>query len=567
MENKRNLILVGLLGLLALTLGRSATAQVKEALKVPDSIVVVFQGQPLPADAADRVQRAGGKVVSSLDEVGILVASPVLVDANMLIRNLRKDSAILDADYDLVLELVPPAQVSVEEENDLSPETHFPHPLPTFSPALPPDFFYTSTPQQWSVKRVGAAGGGVPAPPGDPTTGAWDVTKGDGAKIAILDTGVNTTHPDVGANLIFNRALTFDIPAAFGTPNCEVPDTSNPPFDLPFDQIGHGTWTSSLAAGQIGGGLMIGVAPQAKILNIKVLRNRPATPAELQQIDVPDTPFNRCQFRTGSGLFSWVLQGILLANQQGADIISMSLGGAVPRNIPGGLGAAIWSAFNRVTNFVTSRGSLILAAAGNAATDLNRIGPVVVLPAESPHVIAVVATTNPMLFPPTPPARQACSAGADCLAFYSDFGSSLHGLAAPGGDLPSGGCAFAGSPCLPTGFVRGACSPGVPGTVNPVPAGYPETGPPPAGTSWGCFSFVGAAQHAWYVQAIGTSAATPIAAGAAALVKSANPTLNPAQIRTILEQSAQDIGKVGYDQLFNFGLVDAAAAVLKAIQF
>jgi hypothetical protein len=38
-------------------------------------------------------------------------------------------------------------------------------------------------------------------------------------------------------------------------------------------------------------------------------------------------------------------------------------------------------------------------------------------------------------------------------------------------------------------------------------------------------------------------------------------------MRTILEQSAQDIGKVGYDQFFNFGLVDAAAAVLRAIQF
>ena len=68
------------------------------------------------------------------------------------------------------------------------------------------------------------------------------------------------------------------------------------------------------------------------------------------------------------------------------------------------------------------------------------------------------------------------------------------------------------------------------------------------------------------MQATGTSAATPIAAGAGALVKSANPSLSPAQIRTILQQTAQDIGKVGYDQLFNFGLVDAAAAVFKAIQ-
>jgi subtilisin family serine protease len=70
--------------------------------------------------------------------------------------------------------------------------------------------------------------------------------------------------------------------------------------------------------------------------------------------------------------------------------------------------------------------------------------------------------------------------------------------------------------------------------------------------------------HIWYVQATGTSAATPIAAGVAALVKAANLGLTPAQIRTIMQQTAQDIGKTGHDQLFNFGLVDAAAAVRAA---
>ncbi len=544
-----------------LTVPRPAQAQqgAQAASNVTSRIIAVFNSNTSPADASARVQNAGGQVVLNLDSVGIVVASPVSVDGATLLQNLRKDPAILGADYDLLLNVIQPADFAADDDLGLSPDVDPPQPLPTFSSALPADFFYTSSPQMWSVKRVGAAGGGIPTPAGDPTTGAWDVTFGAGAKIAILDVGVNPAHKDVKDNLIFNQAVTFYDASIFGAPNCEVPDASNPPFDLPIDQNGHGTWTSSLAAGEIGGGLMIGVAPQAKIINVKVLRNiaDPSRP----------TPFLKCRFRGGSGLFSWVLQGMLIANAQGADVISMSLGGGVPRNFPGGAGAAIWSAFNRVANFVNSNGSLVLAAAGNSALDLSRIQAFVALPAQASNVIAVMATTNPALFPPTPPARQACSSGADCLAFYSDFGPNLHGLSAPGGDLPSGGCAFSGSPCLPTGFVRGACSGGVPGTVTPSSVGYPASGPPPAGTSWGCFQLLaGSSNHIWYVQAIGTSAATPIAAGAAALVKAANPSLTPSQIRTILQQTATDIGKVGYDQLFNFGLVDAAAAVRKASQ-
>ena len=545
-----------LAAVLAVRVGGQVAA-VEPGRTVTDRIVVVFKSATLPLDAEDRLRKMGGRVVASLSQAGVVIVAPDSVDAATLVARLRADDVILDADYDLIVELIAPVTTAGDVGRTPGSETDLPHPLPTFSPALPADFFYTSSPQQWAVKRVGAQGGGVPG--GGP--GAWDVTKGLGAKIAILDTGVNPVHPDISGNLIVNQALTFDLPV-FGTPNCEVPDSTNVPFDLPADQNGHGTFTSSLAAGALGGGLLVGVAPEAHIINIKVLRNRPATPEQLKAIGVPDTPYNRCLFRDGVGLFSWLLQGMLLANELGADVISMSLVAVgFPRNAPGGTGAAFWSAFNRVTNFVTANGSLIFAAAGNEATNLSRIGPFVALPAQASNVIPVVATTNPALLPPTPPARQPCSPGADCLAFYSDFGANLQALAAPGGDLPVGGCAFSGAPCLPTGLVRGACSAGVPGTVSPVPAEYPASGPPPAGTSWGCSSFSGVAQHAWYMQSIGTSAATPLAAGVAALVKSADPSLTPAQIRAILQQTAEDIGRVGYDPLFNFGLVNGTAAV------
>jgi subtilisin family serine protease len=497
-------------------------------------------------------------VTVALPSAGVLAAAATTVDRATFLQNLRKDTAIQAADYDVVLNLIAPAQIASDPA--ASPATDVAHPGPTFSSALPADFFYTSSPQQWSVKLIGAQGGGVAGG----SNGAWDFTKGSGAKIAILDTGVNPAHPDVSGNLIFNATFTSYNSADFGPQNCEVPDPADPNHlrDLPLDQVGHGTWTSSLAAGAAGPstGLMIGVAPEAKILNIKVLRAVAVAPGLITPPSA-DTPFNRCLLRGGSGFFSWTLQGMLLASEQGADVISMSLGGFVAKNQPDG--AALFSAFNRVANFVTAHGAVVLAAAGNAALDLNKIGPVVELPADASNIIAVVATTNPAVPPP------GCPPGTDCLASYSDFGSSLHGLAAPGGDIPSGGCAFSGTPCNPTGFVRGACSAGVPGTSTPSPSSYPASGPPPTGTSWGCFSLAAIVSgelvnHIWYVQAAGTSAATPIAAGVAALTKAANPSLTPSQIRTIMQQTAQDIGKTGHDQLFNFGLVDAAAAVRAA---
>ena len=516
-------------------------------------VIAVFRNATLPADADARVSRAGGTVVARLNEVGVLVAAPAPGSEASFANRLRSDSAVLAVDSDREIEFARPASVA-SEDFTVSPADHTAHPFP-FA-ALPADYFYTSTTQEWAMKRVGAQSGGIPGG----GAGAWDVTRGAGTRIAILDTGVNPVHPDLAPNLVFNAALTSDIPELFGTPNCEVPDPAHPPFDLPVDQMGHGSWTSSLAAAAAGPGtgFLIGVAPQAQILNIKVLRSRPATTAELTALGLPDTPFLRCAYRNANGLVSWVLQGMLLANSLGANVISMSLGAGVPRNFPGGDGAAIWSAFNRVISYVTSHGSVIVAAAGNEAADLDRVQAVVALPADSPGAISVTATTNPALLPPTPPARQPCAAGEDCLAYYSDYGSSLHGVAAPGGDFPAGGCTAAGV-CAPTGFIRGACSAGVPGTTAPSSVGYPATGPPPAGTSWGCFS--SATQHQWYVQAIGTSASAPLAGGVAALIKAANPNLSPAQVTRTLLQTAEDIGKTGYDQFFNFGLVNATAAV------
>jgi hypothetical protein len=98
-------------------------AAVKEAPTVSNSIIVLFKAATLPADASQRIQQAGGKVVRALNDVGIVIATPGSANAAALIQNLLKDSAVLDADSDLIA----PA-LAATESYPVTPDDHFPHP-------------------------------------------------------------------------------------------------------------------------------------------------------------------------------------------------------------------------------------------------------------------------------------------------------------------------------------------------------------------------------------------------------------------------------------------------------
>ena len=67
-----------------------------------------------------------------------------------------------------------------------------------------------------------------------------------------------------------------------------------------------------------------------------------------------------------------------------------------------------------------------------------------------------------------------------------------------------------------------------------------------------------------YILMQGTSMACPIAAGVGALILSKNPNLTPAQVKTILENSATDKGAAGFDTTYGYGLINAASAVTAA---
>jgi subtilisin family serine protease len=375
----------------------------------------------------------------------------------------------------------------------------------TVGASSPYDTYYTSSPQQWAVLQAGGFGAGVP---GGPAHGPWDTTMGAGVRIAILDSGVDRYHPDIAPNLALNLSE-IDQTSLTGLPSpCD--DGS------PQDQQGHGTWVASLAAAAIGPGtgLLIGVAPAATILNIKVLERLP-DPAS----SAPDVA-TQCATGQASGLLSWVIQGIQDAINQNAGVINLSLGTLV--DLDTGEGAGLQAIFNRVTYAANQAGAVLIASAGNDGVNLTS-PRYIELPAQSRSVLAVVASTNPACAEDLTP-NAPCVPGPVTLPYYSNFGAPLNAIAAPGGSYPD--------PTIPTpdtavsGWIRGACSNGLANTSD---------GPPSdAAHSFGCFNL----GHASYVQAMGTSASAPLVAGTAALLRAAYPAWSPDQIITALRSSA-----------------------------
>ncbi|WP_258831246.1 S8 family peptidase [Peribacillus frigoritolerans] len=117
----------------------------------------------------------------------------------------------------------------------------------------------------------------------------WEKSKGKGITVAILDTGCDVNHPDLSERIIGGRNFTGD-------------DNGNP--DVYTDYNGHGTHVAGTIAAVHNNTGVVGVAPEASLLILKVLD------------------------KNGSGQYDWIINGINYAVEQKANIISMSLGGS-----------------------------------------------------------------------------------------------------------------------------------------------------------------------------------------------------------------------------------------------
>jgi len=107
---------------------------------------------------------------------------------------------------------------------------------------------------------------------------------GDGVKVAVVDSGVNSSHPDLAGKIVAERDF-----SGSGSPT---------------DGIGHGTFVASeiLGTGAASDGTYAGVAPDATLINARVLDG------------------------SGDGSDSSILAGVEWAAEQGADVINMSIG-------------------------------------------------------------------------------------------------------------------------------------------------------------------------------------------------------------------------------------------------
>ena len=263
-----------------------------------------------------------------------------------------------------------------------------------------------------------------------------------GAAVAVIDSGVDLTNPDLNV-----------VP---GT-NCVTPGGST------TDDNGHGTHVAGTIAAGNGGGGVVGVAPGTKIVSVKVLS------------------------AAGTGTLAGLICGIdwvaANAKEQGIKVANMSVGSAGP--VPTACAVTLDPEYQAICR-ATGAGVTVVAAAGNSAVAFD--GLRATIPAAYPEVLTVTAMSDSDgqdgAAGPALPCR--LSELDDRAARYSNFAATsrgnAHTIAAPGtcitSDARAGGTAVlsgtsmaaphvAGSValCLGTEATPGPCAGLTPGEI------------------------------------------------------------------------------------------------------
>jgi len=216
---------------------------------------------------------------------------------------------------------------------------------------------------------------------------------------------------------------------------------------------------------------------------------------------------------TGNGYASDVILGIEWCVEQGADVISLSLGEGLYS------GTCDDDDMAKTVNEAVDAGVVVACAAGNDGEPNAMVSP-----ACASKAIAVGAVDK-----------------SDGIASYSDGGIELD-LVAPGGEQLGG-----------TNFAEIVSTYSTEVANNPLYCFYL--------IGEECYDNYFVVDGTRYIRAIGTSMATPHVAGAAALLLEENPYLSPSQVKTTLEQNADNLGVPGWDKTSGWGRINIEKAL------
>lgn len=436
----------------------------------PKKYIIVADSGALPQGLESAVASAGGTVSGAAGEIGLAFASASAAD---FVSRVERTKGVIAVIPDVRVKMLPPARVEGMVSEEAAPDAAATLLTETFQAA------------QWNLDAVHAPD-------------AWSGgNTGTGARVFIVDSGIDCTHPDLAPNVNVGLSVSF-VPGETG---CVTPGF----------YFNHGTHVAGIVGAALNGYGVAGVAPGAELVAVKVI-------PEMSE----------------SGSFGAVIQGIIYAADHDADIINMSLGTPpLPRrgfvDDDGNVVTArdvqeLVHAVSRATSYAHRKGSTIIVAAGNDGANRDHDASVVI-PADMPNVLSIAATG---------PEGWVLNPGSDLdiPASYTDFGKSRIDFAAPGGNdvflvqNPNVGCNAFGQlvPCGVLDFV-----------FSTIAGGW-----------------------AWTE---GTSMAAPHASAVAALIVGKYGHLKPPEMEERLRDAAVDLGAAGRDAYFGRGFLDAARAV------
>lgn len=286
--------------------------------------IVGFSPDVKPPERVKTIESIGGKVLRELHLIDALVAT---IPDNIKDADVYSLNGVISIEEDRYFKWIDDVPVSfplssVEAAIALIKVGEY-----EVFKNLPPPVAQEITDEEkeipWGVKRVNAST-------------AWHITMGQGVKVAVIDTGIDYTHPDIQGNYADGY-------------NAIILSTS--PADA-MDDNGHGTHVAGTIAAVRDSKGVAGVAPGTRIYGVKVLDYY------------------------GSGQVSWIISGIEWAVDNKVNVINMSLGASFSID---SLAKAVTAAYKK--------GVVIVCAAGNTSEDVN-------YPAKYPESIAVSASDS-----------------------------------------------------------------------------------------------------------------------------------------------------------------------------